>query len=405
MNILIGTNLFYPLYGGGEKALIDWLCDFSLMGHEVTVITTMPDIEGYEKQFPFEVIRLSETRPVDLSIQNTLKDNKSSAWAVDGVPAVAYFFFTQSSNNYDMSYYYMKLGLEMIKDREFDIFIGYGSWGSFFKDIGTTFSKLLKESRPTIKTLTLVWDYYGGDGEFDSDYMLNPAPHQYIRNPYWPIKNRDNYILIPKQDTFERIDSYDYQEWLSRPYDFIFNNLMIHKGIDVIYGLAKHFRNKKFLLKRGNWGGNENFRRFEELANVDVIAKVESMEVDFFRQGRYLLYPSIYEGFGLMPLEATLQGTLPIISDIDILRYSSEPFSIFVYSEHLTNNCHNLIPNITHVDLLNYEGITHDWIEKINWLDSNEKYVREKYRDMENAGEYVVDRYSASMNTFLDSFK
>ena len=394
MNILIGTNRFYPLYGGGEKALIDWLNDFVEMGNQVTVITTMPDIEGYEKQFSFEVIRLSEKKPFDLSIQNV----KEQSYQYKSV-------FTQSSNNYDMSYYYMKLGLEMIKDREFDVFIGYGSWGSFFKDMGTTFSKLLKESMPMIKTLPLVWDYYGGDREFDSDYMLNPAPHQYIRNPNGLIKNIDNYTLIPKQDTFERIDDYDYQEWLSRPYDFIFNNLMTHKGIDVIYGLAKHFRNKKFLLKMGNWGGNENFGRFEELANVDVIAKVESMEVDFFRQGRYLLYPSIYEGFGLMPLEATLQGTLPIISDIDILRYSSEPFSIFVYSEHLTNNCHNLIPNIPHVDLLNYEGITHDWIEKINWLDSNEKYVREKYRDMENAGEYVVDRYSASMNTFLDSFK
>ena len=394
MNILVGTNRFYPLYGGGEKALIDWLCDFSLMGHEVTVITTMPEIEGCEKTFPFEVIRLSEKTPFDLNG----KDISGRGWWYESL-------FTQSHNNYDMNYYYMKLGIEKIKDKDFDIYIGYGSWGSFFKDTGTTFSKLLKESMPTIKTLTLVWDYYGGDREFDSDYMLNPAPHQYIRNPNCLIKNIDNYTLIPKQDTFERIDGYDYQEWLSRPYDFIFNNLMTHKGIDVIYGLAKHFRNKKFLLKRGNWGDNKNLERFEELANVDMITKVESMEVDFFRQGRYLLYPSIYEGFGLMPLEATLQGTLPIISDIDILRYSSEPFSIFVYSEHLTNNCHNLIPDITHLDLLNYEGITHDWIEKINWLDSNEKYVRERYGDMENAGEYVVDRYSASMNTFLDSFK
>ena len=163
--------------------------------------------------------------------------------------------FTQSANNYDMNYYYMKLGIERIKEREFDIFIGYGSWGSFFKDMGTTFSKLLKESRPTIKTLTLVWDYYGGDKEFDSDFMLNPAPHEFIRNPNWPIKNRDSYTLIPKQDTFERIDNYDYQEWLSRPYDFIFNNLMTHKGIEIIYGLATEFRNKKFLLKIGNWGG------------------------------------------------------------------------------------------------------------------------------------------------------
>ena len=32
MKILVGTNRFYPLYGGGEKALIDWLTDFVEMG-------------------------------------------------------------------------------------------------------------------------------------------------------------------------------------------------------------------------------------------------------------------------------------------------------------------------------------------------------------------------------------
>ena len=59
MNILFGTNLFHPLFGGGEKAIIDWLEDFTKLGHTVTVITNMPEIEGYEKQFPFEVIRLT----------------------------------------------------------------------------------------------------------------------------------------------------------------------------------------------------------------------------------------------------------------------------------------------------------------------------------------------------------
>ena len=56
-----------------------------------------------------------------------------------------------------------------------------------------------------------------------------------------------------------------------------------------------------------------------------IVDWVESMENDFFRKGRYLLYPSVLEGFGLMPMEAAMQGTIPICSDIDILRYSSSP--------------------------------------------------------------------------------
>ena len=49
MRILVATNLFYPLYGGGEKALIEWLKDFQQRGLEVCVITTVPEIEGREK--------------------------------------------------------------------------------------------------------------------------------------------------------------------------------------------------------------------------------------------------------------------------------------------------------------------------------------------------------------------
>jgi len=78
---------------------------------------------------------------------------------------------------------------------------------------------------------------------------------------------------------------------------------------------------------------------------VDIVDWVESMENDFFRKGRYLLYPSVFEGFGLMPMEAAMQGTIPICSDIDILRYLSSPHSIFVYSSYITNNPFNIINN------------------------------------------------------------
>ena len=352
----------------------------------------MPDIEGYEKNFPFEVIRLREKNPFDLDI----KDISEQSWQYQSI-------FTHSQNNYDMNYYCMKLGIEKIKDKDFDIYIGYGSWGSSFKDLGTTFCKMVKNEMPSIKTMTLVWDYYGGDKEFDSDYMLNPAPHHYIRNHNWPIRNDDNYILIPKQNTFEGIGVFDYQEWISRPYDFVFNNFLPHKGMETVYQIAKTLKYKRFLLKKGNWGVNMDLQRFENLSNVDIIVeRVDSMEEDFFRKGRYLLYPSLYEGFGLMPLEAAMQGTIPLCSDIDILRYSSEPFSIFVYSEHITNDLYNVIREEGQIHLLNHHGLAQDWINKIIDLENNSQYVKEKYNDLKLVESFVDKRYWNSMKKFFE---
>ena len=68
MRILVGTNLFHPLYGGGEKALIEWLIDLQKRDIDICVITTVPEIEGLEKDFPFEVIRMSKKIPYEKSI-------------------------------------------------------------------------------------------------------------------------------------------------------------------------------------------------------------------------------------------------------------------------------------------------------------------------------------------------
>ena len=125
------------------------------------------------------------------------------------------------------------------------------------------------------------------------------------------------------------------------------------------------------------------------------------MEKDFFRKGRYLLYPSILEGFGLMPLEGAMQGTIPICSDIGILRYSSAPFSVFVYSEYLTDTVYNVVSEMDGVKDLNWEGIAESWIDMIDFLDKNEEVVKEKYNDLKNVESYVNKRYEKTMDEVL----
>lgn len=397
MKILLGTNLFYPLYGGGEKCVIDWLSDFVEMGHEVTVITTMPDIIGYEREFPFEVIRLNPAHPYNELIgdyrKQTLQMNSQYALSL-------------SNTILDKRYYSMLLALEKIKDREFDIYIGYGKWGSCLKQEGLSFCSLLKEKRPNITTISLIWEYNTGGLEWDSDMFLSCSPYDLTRNIHLNETQGEKKVLIPKQNTFEPISDYDYSEWKNRPYDFIFNNLVTTKGAETLYYIIQSLPNKKFLIKRGNWGEDKiYYDKFKEFENVDIVDWVESMENDFFRKGRYLLYLSVFEGFGLMPIEAAMQGTIPICSDIDILRYSSEPYGIFVYSQYLTNNPFNIVTNREHLFKFNWEKISDSWVEKIKHLEKNEDEVKQIYNQLELVGNYVDERYELSLTSFLNSFK
>ena len=392
MNILFGTNLFHPLFGGGEKAIIDWLEDFTKLGHTVTVITTMPEIEGYEKQFPFEVIRLTPKTPYDKNLNSIrLQSNSNSE-----------YFNSYSTKPYDNNYYSMQLASQKIKNRNFDVYIGYGKLGVYIEDENVmTFATLIKKENPNIITIGLTWEYGAGGLSWGVDKLLSCAPYELTNNKNLNQNFQDKLILIPKQNTFSPIEKFNYSEWKNRPYDFIFNNPQIGKGIDTLYYIIKKMKHKKFLLKHGNWGDSKKFDRFYELENVDIVDRVESMEKDFFRKGRYLLYPSILEGFGLMPLEGAMQGTIPICSDIGILRYSSAPFSVFVYSEYLTDTVYNVVSEMDGVKDLNWEGIAESWIDMIDFLDNNQEFVREKYNDLETVENYVNKRYEKTMDEFL----
>ena len=318
MRILVATNLFYPLYGGGEKALIEWLKDFQQRGLEVCVITTVPEVEGCEKTFPFEVIRLSEKIPWGENIN----DNGIQDYI----------------NNLNIDYYdLIYKGLERLTNMgDFDYCIGYGSWACDW-DFGNnlTFAKLLKQKYPEVKTIGLRWDVHGGEFDYDTDFVLHGAPYEVINNPHHLKKDIRRFSIYPKQTGFDSIDKYDFEEWKSRPYDFIFNNPQLNKGSKTVLRIAKHYPQKKFLIKKGNWGSwhNDEINQLSLLHNVDMVERVDSMEQDFYRMGRYLLSPSIIDGGGMMPLEAAMQGTIPLCSDIGILKYSSAPFAEFIYSD------------------------------------------------------------------------
>ena len=386
MRILIGTNLFHPLYGGGEKALIDWLIDFQKQGIEICVITTVPEIEGLEKEFPFEVIRLTKKIPYDGTIEDKGIQN----------------YVQEFSYNYDEL---TQKGLAIIKHMpHFDYYIGYGIWGSeWILPQYESFAVVIKREFPHLKTISLKWDLHGGEGEYDTDFVLHGAPYKYIKNPYYEMAHTPRFSLYPKQTGFSPIEKFDFEEWKTREYDFLFNNPQLNKGSITVLKLAQHYKNLKFLVKLGNWGSwsNKEIEELKELENVDIIKTVKSMEDEFYRKGKYFLSPGIIDGGGMMPLEAAMQGTIPICSDIGILRYSSSPFAQFVYSSEIGYNALEKMRDWHRYDKLNFEIIVKEWIKRIDFLYSNIEYVEDIYLNLRFVEDFVKNRYFVAFKEFI----
>ena len=99
-------------------------------------------------------------------------------------------------------------------------------------------------------------------------------------------------------------------------------NLIDDKSLDLfIVGDSKNFKNKDDEIINMFNDNRIKFTGF--LSDEDLKKKVA--------KAKFLIQPSIYEGFGLPPLEALYLGTKPIISDIDVFKevYSDLPVEFF----------------------------------------------------------------------------
>lgn len=395
MRLLVGTNLFHPLYGGGEKALIDWLIDFQKKGVEICVMTTVPEVEGFRMEFPFEIIRLSQKKPYSEKIETE---------------GMNHYLEKELQAHYHSADYFSQKAISILKDLPpFDYYLGYGIWGSlaFQQKLlpnFRSFASVLKEEYPTIKTISLLWDLHGGEGDYETDFVLNGAPYKYISNPHHEEAQIRRFYIYPKQtDQFIPIEKFDFEEWKNRPYDFIFNNPQLNKGSITVLRLAEHYKEKSFLVKMGQWGAwdNEEILQLKGLDNVTIINHVKSMEHEFYRQGKYLLSPSVIDGGGMMPLEAAMQGTIPLCSDVGILRYSSSPFAEFVFSEELGYNALQKMIYWNNYSALNFELVAKDWVDKIDFLDNYSDYVEDTYNNLKYVENFVSERYYKSLDDFI----
>jgi len=138
-------------------------------------------------------------------------------------------------------------------------------------------------------------------------------------------------------------------EWFSRDYFFDQNiksgiiyvgNIKPHKGLSILIpafqkALAKGLKTNLFIV-----GNAENFRtsdnsilsQIKNSENIIFTGKISDNELHkLYHSSALLIQPSLYEGFGMPPMEALCCGTNVIISDIPVFKeiYKDFPVTYF----------------------------------------------------------------------------
>ncbi len=124
--------------------------------------------------------------------------------------------------------------------------------------------------------------------------------------------------------------------------DFILfvGNIKAHKGLKTLLAAFPAFH-AKTSARLVIVGSAENFRSKDEAVSRLIGGELEAIEftgyvsderlVELISSARLLVQPSLYEGFGIPPLEALYCGTKAVISDIAVFKeiYGGLPVSFF----------------------------------------------------------------------------
>ena len=116
-------------------------------------------------------------------------------------------------------------------------------------------------------------------------------------------------------------------------------NIKKHKGLSVLLAALKKAREQGFDMPLVIAGNADNFRtRDTEIARgiasfpeneVRFTGRISDAELsELYRTSTLLVQPSLYEGFGLPPLEALSLGTKALISDIPVFKEIYEGFPV-----------------------------------------------------------------------------
>lgn len=145
------------------------------------------------------------------------------------------------------------------------------------------------------------------------------------------------------------------EEYVKKDYIIFVGNIKKHKGLKILLEAFKLVKEQDKNLKLVIVGNQNNFRTKDKEVielledkklNKDIVftGYVDNKELKkLIAEARMLVQPSLYEGFGIPPLEALVLGTNVIVSDIEVFRevYNESEVEYFE-----VNNIKKLVYNI-----------------------------------------------------------
>lgn len=133
-------------------------------------------------------------------------------------------------------------------------------------------------------------------------------------------------------------------------------NIKKNKGLKTLIQAAPLLHDLKICIigdeKGFKNGDSEVIDLINESKNVYFTGKISDDElIKTISKAKFLIQPSLYEGFGLPPLEGLYINTKPIISDIDVFKevYSDLPAIFFKLNDYkdLADKINNSDPNFS----------------------------------------------------------
>lgn len=146
-----------------------------------------------------------------------------------------------------------------------------------------------------------------------------------------------------------------------KPFDYYFSmsSLTPNKNYKWIMETAKLNPNSTFVIA-GTFGETFGKVEYSKLENVKMIGRVTDGQAKFLMKNcKAFIFPTIYEGFGMPPLEAIASGGTAIVSDNQIMReiYGNS----VVYIDNTKPSC-----DIDSIKIVSNENAT-EILEKHSW--------------------------------------
>ena len=149
----------------------------------------------------------------------------------------------------------------------------------------------------------------------DSNFSKNRIIELYNCNP-----DKIHVLRLGYEHCIIKNQGYDskFDELLNKEYYLTVNSISEHKNTKFIYELAKLHKDKLFYVIG---------KKFDEFgdhipSNLIMLGRLSDYEMSlFYKKAKAFISPSLYEGFGLTPLEALYYGCKSVyLSDIEVFK-------------------------------------------------------------------------------------